>query len=135
MNDDGAYCSRLSPIPQIPGTTKHVKSLEKSLIVNSFYEYPILPPDPSKTISCLDATKVSAGSLVCLRNQNKSPSWDQVLTSCHNPYLCNQRTTELKSHSVIFSQKSDAEASNGNCKFCNVDANRRVGGGTFHFLS
>ena len=108
--------SGLSPIPgSSAAAINAVETLDQSLIVDSFYEYPTLLPDPGKT---LNETVVESERWVCIRNQKKPPSWDTLIA--HS--LPEQRTTEA---AVIFSQKADAdeaEAGHGNALvLANVD--------------
>ena len=78
--------------------------------VDSFYEFPTVSKNANKTL----VPKKCKNKVICLVNHRKPPTWDEVSESCLEHDIYEKRTTEVKIHGVTYSQRYDAETSNGN---------------------
>ena len=81
--------------------------------IDSFYEFPT--KNVNKTAVGLGATEASENEhILCLGNHKKPPTWDEVIESCLEHKIYEQRTTDMKRHGVMYSQRTDSDSSNGN---------------------
>ena len=84
--------------------------------VDSFYEFPTVSKNANKTL----VPKKCKTKVTCLVNDRKPPTWDEVSESCLEHDIYEKRTTEVKIHGVTYSQRYDAETSNGNLKIIQI---------------
>ena len=88
---------------------------QSTSIVNSFYEFPTVGNNGGhKTVIFEKSkTKVKEDTLI-LKRAERPPNWDEVLNSFSENGIFEKRTSELKENGIFFSNKNDADTSNGN---------------------